>query len=79
LTGPASTNGLKLKSYRTELNDGLESIWTGREDLCAFPGILAGGIVATLIETQVHPSSSFPTFGEHLAPFGEHLAQFREH
>lgn len=50
--GPASTNGLKLKSYRNALNDGLESIWTGREDLCAFPGILAGGIVATLIETQ---------------------------
>jgi len=50
--GPKATVGLRLQSYRKPTKDGLESTWVGGEHYSAFPGVIAGGIVATLVETQ---------------------------
>lgn len=46
--GPAAPDGLKLQSYRVE--DGLEAIVSIDKKYCAFPGIVNGGIVATLFD-----------------------------
>lgn len=46
--GPAALDGLKLQSYRVE--DGLEAIVSIDKKYCAFPGIVNGGIVATLFD-----------------------------
>lgn len=46
--GPAHASGLQLKSKR--INNGLEAHITIPRKYCAFPGIINGGIVSTLME-----------------------------
>lgn len=46
--GPSAPDGLKLQSYRIE--DGLEARVSIDPKFCAFPGIVNGGIVATLFD-----------------------------
>jgi acyl-coenzyme A thioesterase PaaI-like protein len=46
--GPSAPDGLKLQSYRIE--NGLEARVSIDPKFCAFPGIINGGIVATLFD-----------------------------
>jgi acyl-coenzyme A thioesterase PaaI-like protein len=46
--GPANEKGLKIKSYRN--NEGLEMEFETSEEHQAFPGIINGGIIGTLLD-----------------------------
>ena len=46
--GPANENGLKIKSYR--INNGLEMEFDPEEKHQAFPGVINGGIIGSLID-----------------------------
>ena len=46
--GPANENGLKIKSYR--INNGLEMEFEPEEKHQAFPGVVNGGIIGSLID-----------------------------
>jgi acyl-coenzyme A thioesterase PaaI-like protein len=46
--GPANEKGLQIKSFRTD--DGLEMIFETRKEHQAFPGIINGGIISTLLD-----------------------------
>ncbi len=46
--GPANDKGLKIKSY--ENDQGLEMIYETSEEHQAFPGIINGGIIGTLLD-----------------------------
>lgn len=46
--GPANENGLKIKSYR--INNGLEMEFEPEEKHQAFPGVINGGIIGSLID-----------------------------
>jgi|TARA_B100001094_G_scaffold208769_1_gene202703 acyl-coenzyme A thioesterase PaaI-like protein len=46
--GPANEQGLQINSYRTEY--GLEMKFTPSEEHQAFPGMLNGGIIGTLMD-----------------------------
>lgn len=46
--GPANEQGLQINSYRTE--QGLEMKFTPTEEHQAFPGMLNGGIIGTLMD-----------------------------
>ena len=46
--GPANEHGLQINSYRTEL--GLEMKFTPSEEHQAFPGMVNGGIIGTLMD-----------------------------
>ncbi len=46
--GPANENGLKIKSYR--INNGLEMEFDPVEKHQAFPGVINGGIIGSLID-----------------------------
>ena len=48
LSGPAHPEGLHLKSKR--IPDGLEAFLSIPGKFCAFPGIVNGGIVSTLMD-----------------------------
>jgi len=48
--GGANPHGLQLKSFRTPT--GLESRWLPAAHFQGFPGILSGGVVASLFESQ---------------------------
>jgi acyl-coenzyme A thioesterase PaaI-like protein len=47
--GPANEEGLRLKSYAVDERT-LEATWTPKEFHLAFPGILNGGIIGTLLD-----------------------------
>tara|TARA_B100000287_G_scaffold214402_1_gene202325 strand:- start:1825 stop:2301 length:477 start_codon:yes stop_codon:yes gene_type:complete len=46
--GPANKNGLRIKSYRSE--GGLEMEFSPDEEHQAFPGMINGGIIGTLLD-----------------------------
>lgn len=46
--GPSAAEGLRLRSFR--VRNGLEARVTLGEEYCAFPGIINGGIISTLID-----------------------------
>tara|TARA_B100001094_G_C18020567_1_gene714881 strand:- start:160 stop:612 length:453 start_codon:yes stop_codon:yes gene_type:complete len=46
--GPANKKGLKIKSYR--IDEGLEMEFETSEEHQAFPGIINGGIIGTLLD-----------------------------
>ena len=46
--GPSNKNGLQIKSYRT--NDGLEMEFECEEKHQAFPGVINGGVIGSLID-----------------------------
>lgn len=46
--GPAADGGLKLRSFR--IRNGLEARITLPEHFCAFPGIVNGGILSTIVD-----------------------------
>ena len=46
--GPANKKGLKIKSYRSD--EGLEMEFETSEEHQAFPGIINGGIIGTLLD-----------------------------
>ena len=46
--GPSNKDGLQIKSYRT--NDGLEMEFECEEKHQAFPGVINGGVIGTLID-----------------------------
>jgi len=46
--GPANEHGLQINSYRTE--QGLEMRFTPSEEHQAFPGMINGGIIGTLMD-----------------------------
>ena len=46
--GPASNKGLKIKSFRNK--EGLEMEYITSEEHQAFPGIINGGIIGTLLD-----------------------------
>ena len=46
--GPSNKQGLQIKSYRT--NDGLEMEFECEEKHQAFPGVINGGIIGSLID-----------------------------
>ena len=46
--GPSNKDGLQIKSYRT--NDGLEMEFECEEKHQAFPGVINGGVIGSLID-----------------------------
>ena len=46
--GPSNEDGLRIRSFRTE--DGLEMEFTPDESHQAFPGMINGGIIGTLLD-----------------------------
>ena len=46
--GPSNQDGLRIRSFRTE--DGLEMEFTPDESHQAFPGMINGGIIGTLLD-----------------------------
>ena len=46
--GPANNNGLRIKSYR--IDNGLEMEFESEEKHQAFPGVINGGIIGTLLD-----------------------------
>jgi acyl-coenzyme A thioesterase PaaI-like protein len=46
--GPANEKGLRIKSFRTE--NGLEMVFETKVEHQAFPGIINGGIISTLLD-----------------------------
>ena len=46
--GPANNNGLRIKSYR--IDNGLEMKFESEEKHQAFPGVINGGIIGTLLD-----------------------------
>ena len=46
--GPANQEGLRIKSFRTE--EGLEMLYRPLEEHQAFPGMINGGIIGTLLD-----------------------------
>ncbi len=46
--GPANASGLHLRSFRS--NHGLTAEWDPQPHLQAFPGILCGGVIGTLLD-----------------------------
>ena len=46
--GPSNKDGLQIKSYRT--NDGLEMEFEWEEKHQAFPGVINGGVIGSLID-----------------------------
>ena len=49
--GPANEKGLKIKSYRN--NEGLKMEFQTSEEHQAFPGIINGGIIGTLLDIGI--------------------------
>ena len=49
--GPANGHGLQINSYRTA--QGLEMRFTPSEEHQAFPGMVNGGIIGTLMDTEL--------------------------
>lgn len=58
-TGPANPDGLQLKSRR--IQNGLEAEVTVASKYCAFPGIVNGGIISTLMDCHGNWSVSSHT------------------
>ncbi len=69
--GPDNPQGLQLKSYPREDGGGLEATWQGGDAHAGYPGVLAGGIQATLLDCHAiwtaaahwarhHPDEAFP-------------------
>jgi acyl-coenzyme A thioesterase PaaI-like protein len=50
--GPSNPHGLRLQSFRSGTPGGLESRWQAKEMFEGFPGLVAAGIIATLMECQ---------------------------
>ena len=46
--GPANEEGLRIRSFRTE--EGLEMVFNPLEEHQAFPGMINGGIIGTLLD-----------------------------
>jgi acyl-coenzyme A thioesterase PaaI-like protein len=46
--GPANKKGLQIKSFRTQ--NGLEMVFETRSEHQAFPGMINGGIIGTLLD-----------------------------
>ncbi|DAC67317.1 TPA: PaaI family thioesterase, partial [Candidatus Thalassarchaeaceae archaeon] len=46
--GPANEKGLQIRSFRTD--NGLEMIFETKKEHQAFPGIINGGIISTLLD-----------------------------
>ena len=46
--GPANEKGLQIKSFRTE--NGLKMEFETKDEHKAFPGIINGGIISTLLD-----------------------------
>ena len=50
-SGPANEHGLRLQPHPTPEGDGAEATWTADERYAsAYPGVLHGGIVSTLLD-----------------------------
>ena len=63
MVGPANPHGLRLQSFRSETPDGLEARWQSTETFEGFPGLVAAGVIATLMECQVSFYSTAPRVG----------------
>jgi len=53
VAGPSNPHGLRLQSFRSSTPGGLDSRWQAKETFEGFPGLIAAGVIATLMECQV--------------------------
>lgn len=60
--GPANELGLQINSYRTE--QGLELRFTPSEEHQAFPGMVNGGIIGTLMDCHGHWAAAIALMDE---------------
>lgn len=52
--GPANADGLRIRSFETPEGDGLVCDWQPRPMHEAFPGVLNGGIIGTLLDCHAN-------------------------
>lgn len=66
--GPANARGLQLESFAKE--DFTEAFWTPSEHHNAFPGILCGGIIGTILDCHCNWTAAWALMNHHqLAEF----------
>jgi acyl-coenzyme A thioesterase PaaI-like protein len=54
--GPANESGLRIRSFASP--DGYTAIWTPQVHHEAFPGVLSGGIIGTLLDCHMNWSAA---------------------
>lgn len=57
--GPANEQGLKIKSYPHETNNEVICDWIPRKFHEAFPGVLNGGIIGTVLDCHSNWSAAY--------------------
>ena len=73
--GPANDKGLQIDSYRIE--NGLELRYTPEQEHQAFPGMVNGGIIGTLLDCHGNWTAAIALMDKDKT--AEHLAQLLHH